>query len=423
MTSEAIHWREAIFNRRMLICVFTGFASGMPLYVLIQLIPAWLKDGGVPLSEIGLFSAVTLPYTLKFLWAPMMDRYVPPLLGRRRGWMLLTQVALLLSIGVLGMFDPALSTGVVAAIAVAVVFFSASQDIVLDAYRREILGDNELGMGNAIHVNAYRISGLVPGSLSLILSDHLPWSSVFWITGGFMALGIAMSLLVSESDAELPEQTGFLESTVAPFREYLARRGWTGLLLVVSFIVLYKVGDNMATALSTPFYMDIGFSKTEIGLVAKNAALWSAVIGGLLGGLIMLRVGINRALWLFGVVQIVSIFGFAVLAATGPALWLLAVVISFEYLGVGLGTSAFIAFIMRETSRTYAATQLALFTALAAVPRTVANASTGFIVEAIGWVDFYLLCALIAVPGMLLLFWVAPWNAPTSAGDAPATRG
>lgn len=421
MTSEAIHWREAIFNRRMLICVFTGFASGMPLYVLIQLIPAWLKDGGVPLSEIGLFSAVTLPYTLKFLWAPMMDRYVPPLLGRRRGWMLLTQVALLLSIGVLGMYDPSISTGVVAAIAVAVVFFSASQDIVLDAYRREILGDNELGMGNAIHVNAYRISGLVPGSLSLILSDHLPWSSVFWITGGFMSLGIAMSLLVSESDAELPQETGFLESTVAPFREYLERRGWTGLLLVVSFIVLYKVGDNMATALSTPFYMDIGFSKTEIGLVAKNAALWSAVIGGLLGGLIMLRVGINRALWLFGVVQIASIFGFAVLAATGPALWLLAVVISFEYLGVGLGTSAFIAFIMRETSRTYAATQLALFTALAAVPRTVANASTGFIVEAIGWVDFYLLCALIALPGMLLLFWVAPWNAPPPAvEDSPA---
>lgn len=410
--------RAQILNRRMLICVFTGFASGMPLYVLIQLIPAWLKDGGVPLSEIGLFSAVTLPYTLKFLWAPVMDRYVPPLLGRRRGWMLLTQIALLISIGVLGMFDPAFSTGVVAAVAVMVVFFSASQDIVLDAYRREILGDNELGMGNAIHVNAYRISGLVPGSLSLILSDHLPWSSVFWITGAFMSLGIAMSLLVSESDAELPETKGILESTVAPFAEYLERRAWSGLILVVSFIVLYKIGDNMATALSTPFYMDIGFSKTQIGLVAKNAALWSAVIGGLLGGIIMFRVGINRALWLFGVVQIVSILGFAVLASAGPDLWLLAVVISFEYLGVGLGTSAFIAFIMRETSKTFAATQLALFTALAAVPRTVANATTGFIVEAIGWVDFYLFCALIALPGMLLLLWVAPWNAdPPAAPD------
>ncbi|NQX88613.1 MAG: AmpG family muropeptide MFS transporter [Halioglobus sp.] len=414
-----MHWRQVILNRRMLICVFTGFASGLPLYVLIQLIPAWLQDGGVPLSEIGLFSAVTLPYTLKFLWAPMMDRYVPPLLGRRRGWMFLAQVALLFSMGVLGMFDPARSTATVAAIAFAVVFFSASQDIVLDAYRREILADSELGMGNAIHVNAYRVSGLVPGSLALILSDHLPWSNVFWITASFMAFGIIMSLVVSESDAELPDTKGFLQSTVAPFTEYLKRCGWSRLLLVMAFIVLYKIGDNMATALSTPFYMDIGFSKTQIGIVAKNAALWSAVIGGLLGGLIMFRVGINRALWLFGMVQVISILGFAVLANTGPALWLLAVVISFEYLGVGLGTSAFVAFMMRETSKIFAATQLALFTAVAALPRTLANASTGYIVEAIGWLDFYLLCAAMALPGMLLLLWVAPWSADLPSPSGP----
>jgi len=410
LVSETPPWQRAIINRRMLICLFTGFSSGMPLYVLIQLVPAWLSKSGVPLAEIGLFSAVTLPYTLKFLWAPMMDRYVPPFLGRRRGWMLLTQVALLVSIGALGMFDPALSTGVVASMAVAVVIFSASQDIVLDAYRREILKDRELGMGNAIHVQAYRISGLVPGALSLVLADVLPWSSVFWITSGFMSMGIIMSLMVSESDAELPEETGFLQSTVAPFVEYLQRRGWAGLILVVCFTIFYKLGDNMATALATPFYLEMGFSMTEIGLVAKNAALWPAIIGGLLGGLIMLRVGINRALWLFGVVQVVSIFGFALLASTGPELWLLAVVISFEYLGVGLGTAAFTAFIARETSKTYAATQFALFTALAAVPRTLANASTGIIVEQIGWIDFFLLCAVLAIPGMFLLIWVAPWK-------------
>jgi PAT family beta-lactamase induction signal transducer AmpG len=394
----------------MLICIFTGFASGMPLYVLIQLIPAWLSDGGVSLAEIGLFSAVTLPYTLKFLWAPLMDRYVPPFLGRRRGWMLLTQVALLFSIGVLGMFDPVHSLWLVAGLAAAVVFFSASQDVVLDAYRREILADGELGMGNAIHVQAYRISGLIPGSLSLILADLLPWSSVFWITACFMSVGIIMSLVVSESDAELPPASGLLEAIKAPFAEYLGRRGWSGLILVLGFMFLYKIGDNMATALATPFYLELGFSKTQIGLVAKNAALWPAIFGGLLGGMIMLRVGINRALWMFGVVQIVSILGFAVLASAGPMLWLLAVVISFEYLGVGLGTAAFIAFIARETSKTYAATQFALFTALAAVPRTFANASTGIIVEQIGWTEFFLLCALLALPGMLLLFWVAPWK-------------
>ncbi len=169
----------------MLICIFTGFASGMPLYVLFQLVPVWLREGGVSLAEIGLFSLVGIPYTWKFLWAPMMDRYVPPFLGRRRGWMLLTQIALVVSIGVLGMFEPAQSTWLIAWLAVAVAFFSASQDVVLDAYRREILADEELGMGNAIHVQAYRISSLVPGSLSLILADMLPWSSVFWITAGF----------------------------------------------------------------------------------------------------------------------------------------------------------------------------------------------------------------------------------------------
>jgi MFS transporter, PAT family, beta-lactamase induction signal transducer AmpG len=411
-------WRTSILNRRMLICVFTGFSSGMPLYVLFQLVPVWLREGGVSLAEIGLFSLVGIPYTWKFLWAPMMDRYVPPFLGRRRGWMLLTQVALVISIGVLGLFDPARSTWLIAWLAVAVAFFSASQDVVLDAYRREILADEELGMGNAIHVQAYRISSLVPGSLSLILADMLPWSSVFWITAGFMSVGVMMSLLVSESDSELPAASGLRQALVAPFSEYLHRRGWSGLLLVLCFMFLYKLGDNMATALSMPFYLEMGFSKTEIGLIAKHAALWPAIFGGLVGGLIMVRVGINRALWMFGVVQMVSILGYALLASTGPELWLLAAVISFEYLGVGMGTAAFTAFIARETSKTYAATQFALFTALAAVPRTLANASTGIMVERIGWVDFFLFCTLLALPGLLLLVWVAPWKSQPSTAVA-----
>jgi PAT family beta-lactamase induction signal transducer AmpG len=411
-------WQGAILNRRMLICVFTGLASGMPLYVLFQLVPVWLSEGGVSLVEIGLFSLVGIPYTWKFLWAPMMDRWVPPFLGRRRGWMLITQVALLFSIGVLGMYEPAQSTWLIAWLAVAVAFFSASQDVVLDAYRREILPDEELGMGNAIHVQAYRVSSLIPGSLALILADSLPWSSVFWITAGFMSVGVMMTLMVSESKVELPPRSGFREALIAPFSEYLGRRGWSGVILVLGFMFLYKIGDNMATALSMPFYLEVGFSKTEIGLVAKHAALWPSIVGGLLGGLFMVRMGINRALWVFGVVQVASILGFAVLASAGPELWLLAMVIGFEYLGVGMGTAAFTAFIARETSKTYAATQFALFTALAAVPRTLANASTGMIVEQIGWVDFFLFCTLLALPGMLLLYWVAPWNNDRAAGIA-----
>jgi MFS transporter, PAT family, beta-lactamase induction signal transducer AmpG len=402
--------RQAIFNRRMLICVFTGFASGMPLYVLFQLVPAWLRDGGVSLTEIGLFALVGIPYTWKFAWAPLMDRWVPPFLGRRRGWMLVCQLALLLSIGALGMFQPAQSTWLIAWLAVAVAFFSASQDVALDAYRREILPDEELGLGNAIHVQAYRISSLVPGSLALILADILPWSTVFWITGAFMAAGVILTLVVTEPETELPATTGLREAIIAPFAEYLRRRGWSGILLVLGFMFLYKIGDNMATALATPFYLDMGFTMTQIGLVAKHAALWPAIIGGLLGGVIMIRLGINRSLWLFGVVQVVSILGFALLASTGPLLWLLAVVISFEYLGVGMGTAAFTAFIARETSKVYAATQFALFTAIAALPRTFANASTGMIVELIGWTEFFILCAILAIPGMILLIWVAPWK-------------
>jgi PAT family beta-lactamase induction signal transducer AmpG len=410
VNNTANPWVQAVLNRRMLACIFIGLSSGMPFYVLFQLVPAWLSEGGVSLTEIGLFSLVGIPYTWKFLWAPLMDRWAPPFLGRRRGWMLISQVALLLTIGFLGMLNPAKSTLVIASLAVAVAFFSASQDVVLDAFRREILSDEELGMGSAIHVQAYRISSLVPGSLALILADILPWSSVFWITAAFMFVGVILTLVVSEPESELPVAAGIREALVAPFSEYLGRKGWKGLVLVLSFMVLYKIGDNMATALSTPFYLDLGFTKTEIGLVAKNAALWPAIVGALFGGLIILRVGINRALWIFGLVQLVSILGFAILANNGPVLWLLAAVIGFEYLGVGMGTAAFTAFIARETSRTYAATQFALFTALAAQPRTLANASTGWIVERIGWIDFFLLCTVLALPGMLLLVWVAPWR-------------
>ena len=410
MASSPPSWQQSVFNRRILICVFTGFASGMPLYVLLQLVPAWLRDEGVSLAEIGLFALVGIPYTWKFMWAPLMDRWVPPFLGRRRGWMIVCQIALLLSIGLMGAYQPAQSTWLIAWFAVAVAFFSASQDVVLDAYRREILPDAELGLGNSVHVQAYRISSLVPGSLALILADILPWSSVFWITGGFMAVGIILTLVIDEPDTEAPPVMGLRAAVVAPFAEYLQRKGWRGLLLVLGFMFLYKIGDNMATALATPFYLDMGFSKTQIGLVAKHAALWPAIIGGLLGGVVMIRLGINRSLWLFGVVQLVSILGFAVLASAGDVIWLLAAVISFEYLGVGMGTAAFTAFIARETSKVFAATQFALFTALASLPRTFANASTGIIVEQTGWVNFFLLCAVLALPGMILLIWIAPWR-------------
>ena len=397
-------------NKRLLICVALGLASGMPLYLLIQLVPAWLREAGVSLTDIGLLSLVSLPYTWKFLWAPFMDRWAP-MLGLRRGWMLLTQLALIVLIGALGHFDPAQSLSLVAALAALIAVFSATQDVAIDAYRRELLPDHELGLGNAIHVQAYRISSLVPGSLSLILADLLPWGAVFWITAAFMLVGVALTLSITEPKRPpLVRETTLRASVWSPFAEYLGRRGWRAVIVSLAFMVLYKLGDNMATALSTPFYLDLGFTKTQIGLVAKHAALWPAIIGGLVGGALMLRLGINRGLWIFGVVQLASILGFAWLASAGPQLWILATVIAFEYLGVGLGTAAFTAFIARESSRTFAATQFALFTAMAALPRSFANATTGYLVDNVGWVSFFFLCTVLALPGMALLRWVAPWG-------------
>jgi PAT family beta-lactamase induction signal transducer AmpG len=408
MTNTA-NIKEILFNKRMLICIFTGFTSGLPLYILVSLLPAWLRSEGVNLKAIGLFALIQLPFTWKFIWAPLFDRYVPPL-GRRRGWLLITQLALMISLPMLGQLHPELDIWTVAYFAGLVAFFSASQDIVLDAYRRELLLDTELGLGNAIHVNAYKIAGLVPGSLSLILADHLPWNSVFAITALFMLPGILMTIFVKEPILSKARPKTLRAAVMDPFQEFISRHGWQSALLVLAFIFLYKLGDSMATALATPFYLDMGFSKTEIGLIAKNAGLWPSVIGGLLGGIWMVKLGINRALWLFGAIQMIAILGFAWLAVVGHDLLWLGIVIGVEALGVGLGTAAFVAYIAKTTHPLYTATQFALFTSLAAVPRTLANAATGYLVEWLGWVTFFLFCFVIAIPGMLLLIRVAPWN-------------
>jgi PAT family beta-lactamase induction signal transducer AmpG len=408
--TETQSFRDAILNRRILICAFSGFTSGLPLYVLIQLVPAWLRVEGVGLAEIGFFALIGFPYTWKFLWAPVMDRYTLPFLGRRRGWMFVTQVALLVSIAGLGFFQPALSIWTVAYLAAAVAFFSASQDVVLDAYRRELLPDRELGLGNAIHVQTYRLAGLVPGSLALILADRLPWHTVFIVVALFMLVGLVLTLVIQEAIAEPNAPKTLREAVIEPFREFVQRKGPWSALLILAFMFLYKIGDNMAVALSTPFFVDLGFSLTQIGTIAKFASVVAALVGVLAGGIIMIKLSINRALWLFGVVQIVSILGFALLAEIGNNPWMLGIVVSLEYLGVGLGTAAFTAFIARTTNPAFAATQFALFSALTAVPRTLANAVTGIIVEQVGWTQFFLLCTLLAIPGMLLLFKVAPWN-------------
>ena len=412
-------WLSAMLNRRMLICIFTGFASGLPLYLLLNLVPAWLKTEGLSLRAIGAFALIQFPYTWKFLWAPLLDRYgILPWLGRRGSWMFVSQLGLLAAIAWLGHLSPRDDLPLIVVLTAVLAFLSATQDIALDAFRREILPDAELGLGNAIHVNAYRIAGLVPGSLALILADHLPWSQVFLITAAFMVPGLLMTLSVREPLAAGGTPRTLREAVVEPFREFFGRHGTQSALLVLAFLFFYKLGDSLCTALATPFYLDMGYTKTEIGIIAKNAGLWPAVAGGILGGVWMFKLGINRALWVFGVVQAVTILGFLGLAWVGAAestparLILLALVIGSEAIGVGLGTTAFVAFMARTTHPAYTATQLALFTSLMAVPRTVINAGAGWLVEQMGWTGFFALCFLLALPGMLLLLRVAPWHEP-----------
>ena len=408
--SKQRDWKQILFSRRMLTCIFIGFSSGLPLYVLIQLVPAWLRSNGVDLATIGLFAVVSLPYTWKFLWSPLMDRFALPFLGRRRGWALMTQIGLFVAIGSMGQFDPSQSLKMIVVLVFIVSLFSASQDIVLDAYRRELLADDELGTGTSFFVNAYRLASLVPGSLALILADNVPWSVSFWVTAAFMGVGIVTTLVIREvSDDQLAPHT-LREAVIGPFKEFISRDGIGSALAILAFLFLYKLGDSMATALATPFYLDQGYSLSEIGTIAKFAGLVFGISGGILGGIVMLKLSINRALWLFGVVQMVTILGYAWLSTAGHTPAGLFAVVAAEYLGVGLGAIALTAFMARETSLAFTATQFALFSSFIAVPRTFANASTGFLIEAMGYTSFFLLCTVVAIPGMLMLLKVAPWN-------------
>jgi PAT family beta-lactamase induction signal transducer AmpG len=402
---------NSFLTKKVIICFFTGFTSGLPLFILISLLPAWLMESGLDLKAIGLFALIQFPFTWKFLWAPLFDRFSFSM-GRRRGWLIIFQVLLLVSISISGFIDPKSQIMTVAIISITIAIFSASQDVVIDAYRRELLLDNELGLGNAIHVNAYKISSLIPGSLSLILADVFSWELVFFITGLFMIPGIILTILIKEPLLKTMPPKTIKEAVIEPFKEFINRKGIKEAFLILLFIFLYKVGDSMATALATPFYMNLGFSMTQIGIIAKNAGLWASISGGILGGIWMIKLGINRALWIFGFMQMFATLSFAWLALSGDNPLILAITVGLEFFAAGLGTTAFIAYIAKTTNPKFTATQFALFTSLAALPRTITNASTGYLVEIFGWHNFFIFCFFIAIPGMILLIKIAPWNKP-----------
>lgn len=395
----------------MLVVLLQGFSSGLPLLLIGGTLKAWLKQDNIDLTTIGLFSLAGLPYTMKFLWAPVMDRFIPPFLGRRRGWLALCQAVLVAGLIAIGLSDPRASLVSLAALAVIVGFFSASQDIVIDAYRREILKDEELGFGMALAINGYRAGMWVGSGLALILAGLFSWTVTYALMAALMGIGIVVTLLAPEPAVNAPPPATLKEAVIGPFKEFFTREGFAKACLILSFILLYKLGDSMANEMLNPFYLDIGFSLEVIGSVAKTVGIAGMFGGALIGGLIILKLGIHRSLWVFGIFQAVSTASFVVLATVGARASLLALVVAFEAVTGGMGTAAYAGYMASVTNKRFTATQYALLSSLMGVPRVVFGATTGFIAEQLGWVGFFLFCTVIAVPGMLVLYWIAPWNA------------
>jgi len=389
-----------IFTRRMLVALLMGISCGLPLNLTLTVMQAWMKAEGVDLATIGLMSLVGIPYTLKFLWAPVMDRYTLPFLGRRRGWLFIAQIALVISIAGMGFTDPAGNPAMVAIAACFVTFFSASQDIVVDAYRREDIPDKELGFASSLYINGYRIGMLVAGGAGLILADHIPFCLIYLLMAACLVPGIITTLLTPEPRGVGNAPQTLRSAVVEPLVEYFNR---SGAIWVLLFILLYKTGDSMAAAMATPFYLDIGYSNTQIGTVVKLFGFWATIAGAFLGGVLTLRIGIYRGLWVFGILQAVSTACFALLPRFGHSIPALGAVIGFENLSSGMGTAAFVAFMALLTDKRFTATQYALLSSLMGVPRVLASAPTGYLAKYLGWPHFFISCALIAIPGLLIL--------------------
>ena len=393
---------DPYLEKKMLVTLVMGFVSGVPLLLTITLLQAWLTDEGISKSTIGLFALVGLPYSLKFLWAPIFDKYIINALGRRRGWLLVSQIALIVSIVGLGMTNPSLSAINVAILALLVTFFSASQDIVIDAYRRESLLDEEQTLGASAYVLGYRIGALAAGAGGLILADLISYQFVYMIMATIMVIGVVTTIIADEP-LQAAEPKTLKDAIIKPFTEFFDRKGFNSAVLILLFVLLYKVGDTMAHSLSTNFYLDIGFTKTEIGTVVKVFGLIATLIGAFLGGLISLRIGLYKSLIIFGIFQAVATLGFSVLASVGNYISVLMIVISLENLAAGMGYTAYLAFIANMTNKEFTATQFALMTAIMSIPRTFLSGSSGFLVEILDWQIYFIFCSLIAIPALIIL--------------------
>ncbi|MFP5458522.1 MAG: AmpG family muropeptide MFS transporter [Bacteriovoracia bacterium] len=398
-------WKQ-VFSYRMLVTLLMGYAAGVPLLLIGSTMQAWMTESGVNLTVIGMSSLIGLPYSLKFLWSPLIDRF-PLWPSRRRGWMALSQLGLVAALLVLSQFNPALQIEAVVITAIVIAFLSSTQDITIDSYRREILSEEELGLGSSLYVVGYRIGILVAGAGALLMADHWKlesgganWALVYQMMALAMAVGLVITLIAPKEDPKLEKPKTLQEAVVGPFVEFFKR---DGALMVLGFILLYKVGDSMAANMTTPFMLLKGYTKTDIATVVKGLGLIALICGGILGGIGCIRWGNLRALWVFGFLQAVSTAGFCFLSLMPVSMLNLSLVIGFENFSAGLGTSAYSAFMASMTNKKFTATQYALLTALMAVPRTLLSSPTGWMAEKMGWELFFVFCTVIALPGMALI--------------------
>lgn len=387
-----------------------GFASGLPLFLTGSTLKAWMTDEGVKLSTIGLFSFVTLPYSLKVLWAPLVDRFALPLLGRRRGWMLAMQLGMALGLTGLALTQPHMNLARVAVLALLVSIASATFDIAVDAWRAEALEPKQLGMGNSIHIAAYRVAMLASGGLALILAQGIGWRVTYLVMTLLTLMGAAGTWLARSTDAVAPAPRSLQEAVLGPLKDLLRR---PGIAYLLAFAVFYKLGDWLAESMTMPFLLrGMGFTKLQIGTVQKTTAMLAIILGGFLGGWMLTRWSLRRVLWICGFTQAGSILGFWSIAMLGRHLPLLVAANSLENLAFGMGGSAFAALLMASCNRSYTGTQYALFSALMALPRTLFAGLTGFMADFYGWKLYFPLCASAAIPGLLLLLLYERWGVP-----------
>ncbi len=393
---------EILRSPRIAAVLLLGFSSGLPLALTGSTLQAWLTVSGADIMTIAWFSWIGIPYLLKFLWSPLMDRYVPPFLGRRRGWMLLTQLALVAGIAGMAISPPNTKLWLLGCLALWVAFASASQDIVIDAYRTDLLPAAERGMGAAVSVLGYRLAMLASGGLALILADRIGWRQTFFVMAALMAVGLATSLVAPEPALRATPPRSLREAVVEPLKDLLSR---SGALQLLALIALYKFGDALAGTLTTAFLIrGVGFSLTDVGTINKVLGLASLLAGGLVGGLLLVRMSLTRALLLFGVLQAISNLSFALLAWAGKSYPLLVFAVGFENLASGMGTAAFVALAMALCNHSFSATQYALLSALASLGRILFGPVTGALVEAVGWANFFVLTFVAALPGLWLVW-------------------